>query len=81
MLCGSTPVSVVKIEMLEKCFSTQQWVHGYFFIEINYTIKEFIFKADSINLASVEEVFICWWNYREIEISNYKSSTFILKKG
>jgi hypothetical protein len=48
-------VSVVKIEMLEKCFSTQQWVHGYVFIRINYTIK-FIFKADSINLASVEEV-------------------------
>jgi hypothetical protein len=49
------PVSV-KIEMLEKCFSTQQWVHGYFSSEINYTIKKFIFKADSINLASVEEV-------------------------
>jgi hypothetical protein len=43
--------------------------YGYVFsLEINYTIK-FIFKADSINLASVEEVPILFVDgYREIVI-------------
>jgi hypothetical protein len=50
-------VSVVKIEMLEKkCLVLNNEFMVTFSLEINYTIKKFIFKADSINLASVEEV-------------------------
>jgi hypothetical protein len=40
----------------KKRFSTQQWVHGYVFHWDKLYDKKFIFKADSINLASVEEV-------------------------
>jgi hypothetical protein len=64
-------VSVVKIEMLEKGFDSNNEFMVTFFIEINYTIK-FIFKADSINLASVEEVpFYLLTNYREIVLRSY----------
>jgi hypothetical protein len=51
------PVSVVKIEMLEKSvlvLNNEFMVT--FFIGDKLHDKKFIFKADSINLASVEEV-------------------------
>jgi hypothetical protein len=74
---------VVKIEMLEKSvlvLNNELWLR--FHWDKLYD-KKFIFKADSINLASVEEAdFICWRNYREIVIYGViiKSSyTLILK--
>jgi hypothetical protein len=51
------PVSVVKIEMLEKSvlvLNNEFMVT--FFIEDKLHDKKFVFKADSINVASVEEV-------------------------
>jgi hypothetical protein len=36
------PVSVVKIEMLEKVFSTQQWVYGFFIGDKLYDKKIYI---------------------------------------
>jgi hypothetical protein len=54
-----------------------------FSLEINYTIKKFIFKADSINLASVEEVPILLkelsWDSHLRVIIKKSSYTLILK--
>jgi hypothetical protein len=47
-------VSVVKIEMIEKCFGTQQFMHVFHGWKL-YD-KKFIFKANSINETEVEEV-------------------------
>jgi hypothetical protein len=56
MLVEVPAVSVVKIEMIEKCFGTQQWVHAHVFHGWKLYDKKFIFKANSINETEVEEV-------------------------
>jgi hypothetical protein len=48
-------VSVVKIEMIEKCFGTQQWVHAHVFMDGNCTIK-IHFQSQFHQWKEVEEV-------------------------